>query len=417
MTYLRDNGLDWRAIDAEALLEAFLEAMDAGLRGEPDALPMLPAAFLLTDRPLRDVEVPTFDVGGTNTRSARVRFDAEGRPSVLGLRKGGMPGSRGAVSLEAFYAQLLEVLTPNIRPGESLGYCFSYPVDLQGRLLFWTKGIQADSVVGSNVVAGLADALEANGRPGCVVRVLNDTVATLLAAQAMPGSEACAGLVGFILGTGSNTAYAERTERVPKCPGLAPGAYVPINCESGNFAHFPRSRFDEEYEAASGNGRGLWERTLSGVNLGALGTIVLRDAARDGILRGRRGAAAQTQADPNSALDDFGAGRTPDVFPCADAQEAETVRALLRPLYERAAVFAAIDIAAAALASARARGRDKGLIRVNADGSTFWKTACVPFVSMVGRTLDALLAPRGFAHEIVRVEDAPLIGAALAAMR
>ena len=58
---------------------------------------------------------------------------------------------------------------------------------------------------------------------------------------------------------------------------------------------------------------------------------------------------------------------------------------------------------------------NRGVIRVNADGSTFWKTACVPFVDIVRKTVDKLLGPRGFSCELLQIDDAPLVGAALAA--
>ena len=412
MGFLQDNGFDPWAIDAKALLEAFLDEMEAGLRGEGD-LPMLPADLRLPDGAIRNVEVPAFDVGGTNTRSARIRFGSDGAATVGGLLCGHMPGSHGFVTHAEFYRILCDVLTPNVRPGETLGYCFSYPVDEAGRLLYWTKGIQAEDIVGTNVRDGLADALAARGLPGCEVRVLNDTVATLLAVYALAGTEDCAGAVGFILGTGSNTAYAERAERIAKRPGLAPG-FVPVNCESGNFSRFPRSTFDEAYERASGTGRGLWERSMSGVNLGALGTLILRGAAQAGLLSPGLRDAVNARDFTNIELDDYCAGRRDDVLPC-NAADARSVRALLLPLYERAALFAAIDIAAAAVSSARAKGRRSGRIRVNADGSTFWKTACIPFVDRVRGHLEALLGPRGYDCEIVRVDDAPLVGAAIAA--
>ena len=412
MGFLQDNGLDPQAIDAKALLEAFLEEMEAGLRGE-GGLPMLPSDIRLPDGAIRDAEVPAFDVGGTNTRSARVRFGSDGAATVHGLLRGHMPGSQGRVTHAEFYRVLCDVLTPNVRPGERLGYCFSYPVDEAGRLLYWTKGIQADDIVGTDVRDELAAALADRGLPGCEVRILNDTVAALLAVYALAGTEDCAGAVGFILGTGSNTAYAERAERVAKRPGLAPGL-VPINCESGNFAHFPRSTFDEAYERANGTGRGLWERCMSGVNLGALGTLILRGAGQAGLLTPGLRDAVNARDFTNIELDDYCAGRRDDVLPC-NAADARAVRALLLPLYERAALFAAIDVAAAAVASARAKGRRSGRIRVNVDGSTFWKTACIPFVERVRGHLAALLGPRGYDCELLRIDDAPLIGAALAA--
>ena len=413
MGFLQDNGLDLQAIDAQALLETFLGEMGAGLHGE-GSLPMIPSDLHLPEGAIRDAEFPAFDVGGTNIRSARVRFGSSGAPTVEGLQRGFMPGSRGHVTHAEFYRILCAVLTGNLRPGETLGYCFSYPVDEGGRLLYWTKGIQADDIVGTDVRDDLAAALAERGLPGCRVRILNDTVAALLAAYAHGGTGDYAGVVGFILGTGTNTAYAERAERIVKRPDLTPGALVPVNCESGNFARFPHSAFDEAHERAIGTGHGQWEHCISGAHLGNLGTIVLRAAADAGLLSPGLGDTVRSRGFSNIELDDFCAGRRDDVLFCT-AAEARAVRALLIPLYERAALFAAINVAAAGIASARARGRDAGVIRVNADGSTLWKTACIPFVDRVRGHLETLLGPRGYTAEILRIDDAPLIGAALAA--
>ena len=413
MTFLQANGFDEKVEKAEEILKAFREEMTRGLLGE-GRLPMLPAGFAMSEKTPCACDLPAFDVGGTNTRSARVRFDETGVPTIQNQLKGFMPGSRGEVGPEAFYRILCDVLAPNLRAGEHLGFCFSYPVDAAGTLLYWTKHIQAPALSGTNVVAGLAAALEGRAIRNVSIRVLNDTVAALLAAYAHQTSETRAAYVGFILGTGTNTAYAESSGRILKCPTLPPGAMIPINCESGNFANFPLSRFDERHEAVSGNGRAIWERCISGVHLGGLGTEILHAAAestelfsaglRDDVL---------SRTFTNIELDNFCAGTSPDLFACS-ATEAETIRSLLCPMYERAARFAAINMAAAALQSAEARGARGGVCRINADGSTFWKTACVPFREIVRAQLEALLKPRGFSAEIVQIADAPLIGAAIA---
>ena len=413
MKFLQENGLDPHALDAETLLGAFREEMRRGLRGQ-GPLPMLPAGFPLRDAPPKTCEIPAFDVGGTNIRSARIHFAASGAPSVRNLVRGAMPGARGRVSEEEFYGALCDALLPNLRAGERFGFCFSYPVTPEGELLFWTKGIQAPDIPGTNVLEGMVRRLAARGCPNAGARILNDTVAALLAAYAHPATRPLAGHVGFILGTGTNTAYAEAAEAIVKCPDLPAGTRIPVNCESGNFARFPRSRFDERYEALNGNGRAQWERCISGVHLGPLGTLVLRTAAEEGLFAGGLRDTLLARDFSNIELDAFCAGQRPDLLPCSGA-EAQRIRELLCPMYERAARFAAVNIAAAALASAEAQGSQGGLIRVNADGSTFWKTACVPFVDIVSRQLRALLEPRGFDFELVRLEDAPLIGAALAA--
>ncbi len=411
MTFLQRHGLDPEAIDAEVLLEKFRAEMARSLRTKGD-LPMLPAGFLLKQEAPRNCELVAFDVGGTNTRSARIAFDANGCPTVLNLLRGKMPGTQAAVDHETFYAQLCDVLTPNLRSGDRIGYCFSYPVTASGQLLFWTKGIQAPNEVGRNVVSDLLEALEQRELNACSVQIVNDTVAALLAAYAHDTSHTYAGYVGFILGTGTNTAYAETTKNLAEAyPG---GAFMPINCESGNFRDFPRSDFDDRYEAKSGNGRAQWERCISGVHLGALGTIILHMAAEEGLFSTRLAAAIKSRAYDNVELNQFCTGEAPELFPCT-AEEAETLKGLLRPMYHRAARFAAINIATAALRSADARGATSGIIRINADGSTFWKTQAVPLKEIVCKELEALLAPRGFTFEIVQIDNSPLIGAALAA--
>ncbi len=411
MKFLQSNGLDLATLNAEALLSAMRAEMNRCLAESGD-LPMLPSGLLLTQHLPKDCEVAAFDVGGTNTRSARVRFDACGRATVHHLVKGKMPGVTAPVDHTAFYQQLCEVLVQNVHAQEFLGYCFSYPATPEGQLLFWTKNVQAPQEVGRNVVEDLKAALAERGMSGCRVRMLNDTVAALLAAYAH--DEPCAGYVGFILGTGTNVSYAETTERILKCPTFRKNAFMPINCETGNFRAFPMSRFDERHEAYNGTGRAYWERCISGGHLGDLGTEILHAAAEEGLFSKGLCETMRAHRYTHVELDQFCAGVQPDVFACT-SDEAHTIGTLLRPMYERAALFTAVNIASAGLQSADARQMTSGKIRVNADGSTFWKTQSIPFVATVKKHLDALLVSRGYSYEIVQIEDAPLIGAAIAA--
>lgn len=414
MQFLIENGFDVNVPAAETILADFRDEMQRGLAGE-GTLPMLVSPFPMRQQPPASCDIPAFDVGGTNVRSARVVFDETGRAEVRNILRGRMPGSQGPVDRAAFYQTLLEVLQPNLRAGEKLGYCFSYPATNEGKLLFWTKGIQAPEIIGTNVVDGLTEALAAAGTPGCSMTILNDTVAALLAActhrAGAPGN--CAGYVGFILGTGTNAAYAERGAAIPKHPGLDPEALYPVNCESGNFTRFPRSRFDEIYEAESGDGKGQWERCFSGVHLGPLGTLILREAAAKDLFSPGLADFIRSRTFTNPELDDFAAGKKPDLFPCT-ADEADLLCKLIRPIFVRAARFAAINVAAAALQAADARGAYSGTFRINIDGSTFWKTASVPFLHLFNEQLTAILRPRSFSSRIIHIDDAPLLGAALA---
>jgi hexokinase len=53
---------------------------------------------------------------------------------------------------------------------------------------------------------------------------------------------------------------------------------------------------------------------------------------------------------------------------------------------------------------------------VNVDGSTYYRTLTADFKNLVQRELKALLAPRGIAYELIKVEESPVIGAAVAGL-
>ncbi len=413
MKFLQENGIDLAALDLPALLERFRASMREGLAG-CGPLPMLPSSLQVPEHVPTTGDYPAFDVGGTNTRSVRVAFHADTLPTLHNMIRGKMPGATAPVTADAFYAALCEVLVPNMKAKEHLGYCFSYAFDSQHRLMHWTKGIQAPEIVGTDIVQGLKDALATRGIDQTQVAILNDTVATLLAAYAAAGQKKYAGYVGFILGTGVNVAYAEVAEKIVKSPTLPKGQRFPINCESGNFTDFPRSRFDICYEARNGNGKAFWERCISGVHLGPLCTEVLRCAAEDGLLSEKMAAYVQSTTFNFVDLNHFAAGTLPTLFDTT-CEEQALIRSWILAMVERAACFAAVNIAAAGLASAEALGSTGGTILVNADGSTYWKTNCIPFAERIASLTRALLAPYGYNLHVIQMQDAPLIGAALAA--
>ena len=85
------------------------------------------------------------------------------------------------------------------------------------------------------------------------------------------------------------------------------------------------------------------------------------------------------------------------------------------PLYERAAVLTAVNLASAIIKTGA--GRDPARpVCVNVDGSTYYRTLTADFQNLVQRELKALLAPRGIAYELIRVDESPVIGAAVAGL-
>ena len=234
--FFRKHGFS-AAVDADALLAEFDRQMDEGLAGRASSLSMIPA-YLNVDK-----EVPTespvivLDAGGTNLRVAVVWFDRAGTPRVEDFQKYKMPAADGKpLGADEFFDTFARFLKPVCQRAEAVGFCFSYPTeifpDLDGKLLRWTKRIDAPEVVGTRVGSRISEALFAKTGRRLALRVLNDTTATLLAGKTAGLSRRYSSYVGFILGTGTNTAYLERNARIGKVAGLDPAGSTIVNVES-----------------------------------------------------------------------------------------------------------------------------------------------------------------------------------------
>lgn len=422
--FLVDNGLRVAALDPEALLRDFDREMARGLEGAPDALPMIPA-FITIDRPVpADTRVAVMDAGGTNLRVATVWFDTQGKPHIEDYTKTRMPGVQSEIGADAFYEAVAELLAPLAAKATTIGFCFSYPAeitpDCDARLLRWTKQIKAPAVVGTMLGSGVRERL---AQRGCDrrVTVLNDTVATLLAGKSAGVARRYSSYVGLILGTGTNTAYVERNASIRKRHDLDPTGAMIINVESGGFSKAPQSRFDKLFDATTADcGAYTFEKMISGAYLGGLGGTILKEAAKAGLFTPATAQAVLAMPTPSSKdLDLFcyNPYLPPESFaalPLTEDDRRIAVQACT-PIYTRAALFAAVNIAAAVIRTGA--GQDPlHPVAVNIDGSTYYRTAAASFASRVQGHLRDLLEPRGLHCELIGVEDAPIIGAAVAGL-
>ena len=409
-------------IDRQAMTAAFLSEMEKGLRGEESSLRMIPAYVGVDGKVPAGSKVAVLDAGGTNFRSAVVSIP----PKVEERRNQPMPGSRSSVGEDEFYEAFVAELK-RVAPfanARRFGWCFSYNADvtpeLDAKLNCWTKGIQAPAIVGQYVGSELAKRMG-----GGTIAVVNDTVATLLAAKATEGDRAYSSYIGFILGTGTNTAYVEKNRNITKVKGLDEGGSMIINAESGSMDKVARSRFDEAMDQKQPDpGHNPFEKMIAGGYLGPVGLEILKAAAKDGMFSPK---AAQAIAGLGTLetmdLDNFCAGRRVEgrenaldgIF--ADPGDAGVARRLGVPVFERAAVLTAVHLAAFCIKTGE--GADAAApIAINADGSTYYKTRAIAFDATVRRELDDMLVRRRNIHyEIVpQVEDAPMVGAAIAAL-
>ena len=419
--FLRRHGLGASLVDVATVQASFLEEMEAGLAGAPSSLAMIPT-FVTTDKPVPpNTPVTVMDAGGTNLRVATVQFSESGVPEISGFRKFPMPGASRYVSKDGFYQSLAEVLQPLAEKAERIGFCFSYATeitpDCDGKLLYWTKEIQAPDVVGTFVGAELNRKLVPMGCGGKRIVILNDTIATLLAGKSFGSARRYSNYTGVIVGTGSNTAYVEANARIAKVPDLPAGAMA-INLESGGFGKCPRSDFDEMLDATLANpGKQTFEKMISGGYLGGVGLQVLRTAAAEDLLSPAAGTVINTWKDLSTIdMDDFLANPfragpfRQEAFSSADL---EMMLWLCAEVVRRAAVLIAINISTPVLKT----GSGKNPLHpvcITVDGSTFYKTTNLK--SLVEENLRRILGRRGVHFEVLKVEEAPLIGAAVAGL-
>jgi hexokinase len=424
--YLRRNRLSAEGLDPARTCAAFVDEMTRGLQARPSSLPMIPTYIETAREVPRGEKVIALDAGGTNLRVALVGFDDKGAPVVEGLSRHRMPGVDQAIGRDEFFRTLAGFVLPFAGRASKIGFCFSYPAEItpqkDGRLIQFTKEIKAQGVDGELIGAGLARALTDAGSPGQPrIVLINDTVTTLLAGRnALPGRRFDS-FVGVVCGTGFNVAYVEANALITKTKGLDPSAFQVVNTESGSYGRDTLGPVDDGFDATTINpGRYRHEKTISGAYLGALCLFAAQAAARDGALGPGAGPVlAAVSSLSTRELNDFLLNpddqRTPLGGTCATLPGAgPALYALCDSIVERAAAHVAVNLAAVVLKTGK--GLDPRYpVCITVDGTTFWQLRA--FRSRVESFLRRMLAgKRARAWEITGVEDAPLLGAAIAAL-
>lgn len=374
-------------ISPEESLTALLTGMELGLKGEGN-IPMLPSFLSVPAAVEPGAACCVLDAGGTNLRTARAVKTVSGW-RLEGLARRSMPGTEGEVSCAGLYGALAAPVR-DLGNFEKVGFCFSYNVtmdrSLDGKLDCWCKEVRAPEAVGQPVGSSLKAAL---GEECKSVRVLNDSVAAMLGAGDVQ--------VGAILGTGINVCYLEQCRDIPKVPGNLKSDSMIISTEIGEFAGFPKSDFEAAVIAASDEpGSAHAEKQCAGGYLGDVISAIWSAAAEAGIL----------PADFRNRGSDL-------VFVSRALTGEETLpeaaAELARQAISRAARIAAVLCAGPILKAARSRDT----VRMAVEGSQYWRLT--GFREAFHGCLEELLRPRGIRCEIVRQENACLIGAALAA--
>jgi hexokinase len=438
--FARFYGFHYTICDPATLVRDIRVDMERGLRGQSSSLAMIPSYISPVTRVPPGKTVLALDAGGTNLRAALVRFDEHGKAVAEGTEKAPMPGTRGPVRAEAFFDEIAALTAPLIERAPDIGgigFCFSYPMEMteeaDGVLLAFSKEVDAPEVIGKSIGQGLRAALARRGvkAPGRIV-LLNDTVATLLSGLAAipPNGGLLRGedrygagggpVIGFILGTGFNTAYPERS--IPKIGFDSPGGGQIVVCESGNFAHRYVGVLDREYDETTKNpGSYTLEKAVAGAYLGPLTFHILKQAVRDGLLQFKR--SDEFLAWPTLQTRDLNTfmyaplaaeGPIGELFGPDERDALASFVYLASIVTERGALFAAAVVAA--MVERAAAGHDPFVpVRIAVEGTTYMvykgmRDALESYLHTM------LFAEKPRSYVVAPVEQASLFGAAVAAL-
>ena len=422
--FLKRHMLSASSVDEDKTLDFMLSEMEKGLAKENgSSLQMIPT-YVSTDADIvPGKSVIVMDAGGTNFRTCLVTFDENKQPVISDFCKVGMPGIKEEVSASSFYSILADNIERLIDKSDRIGFCFSYAAtiteDHDGIPIVFSKEIKAPEVIGKPLGKNLLAELERRGHDVSSKRVavVNDTVATLLAAKAGYPDNASS-YIGFILGTGTNTAYTEKNSAISKI-NLDSGREI-VNVESGCLA-LELGDLDKEFVSGTKDPAKYWfEKKISGAYLGPFAAHVIEAAIKEGVLTesfGERFSAILPLDTTRMShyLEDCHNPEYDLVKAVGDNEEdAAALYKIIKAVIERAGKLTAINLTAAVLKSGEGKNPRYPVV-INADGTTFYKTAFLEFYTKL--YLDELLEKKhGRYYEMVRIDNSPTLGAAIAGL-
>jgi hexokinase len=422
-------------IDVAGLCDVFESEMAKGLAsyGSDSTLMMIPTYIAIEENIPANEPIIAIDAGGTNFRTAMVRFDGAMNCVIDDFSNYPMPGSHGEISKEEFFSTIYGYVEPLLDKSDRIGLCFSYPTEIQpnrdGRVISMSKEIKVAGLVGELINENLLNVMrERRGAsaPAKSIVQLNDAVATLLGGKASFPNRAFESYIGMILGTGSNTCYIEDVANIGKLrapAGAGERGNMLINIESGSFGKAPRGPIDDSLDRRTKDrGQYLFEKAISGAYQGPLLVEIVRQAAADGLFGGAAEAAeklAGVERLTSKEIDDFlfyPFGDNALAVCCrGDGDAALTLYWLIDAMFERIAIFAAANISA--VLKKTGKGKNPVMpVCVTADGTTFYKSKLLrPKLDYHIRSFTN--GRLGLHCEFVKATNGVLAGAAIAALQ
>lgn len=423
--FLKKYQMDYLDVDIDTIIDSFMTEMQRGLAGKKSTLDMIPTYIEVEAEVPANKRVIVADAGGTNFRVATVYFDNGKKPVIENLRMFKMPGIQHEISKDEFFKIMAGYLKDVIGVSPSIGFCFSYAVEIfpskDGRLIRFSKEVKAKEVEGQLVGENLNRALVSMGLSGEKhIVLLNDTVATLLAGVGYK-NKTYGSYIGFILGTGTNACYIEKNSNIKKTEGLDAAKSQIINTESGNFGRLKQGKIDVAYDKSTVNpGVHKLEKMISGAYLGPLCLRTIHKACVENMFSTDVAGALWQMSDLETKyMNDFllypyGENILANACKQGSVEDILTLYYIADRLTERAAKLTAINLSAMAIKSGQGTDPTKPICIV-AEGTTFYQMKGLK--SRVEFYLKQYLENKlGIYYDIISVENATLIGAAIAGL-
>lgn len=340
-----------RIVPAE-LAGAMAEDMRRGLKGEKSSLPMI-ATYLSNDGTVPEGAcAAVIDAGGTNFRSALVRFTRDGY-QVEELGRWKMPGIDKPCTWNEFIAFTADHIQHLMDRTDVIGFCFSYNAeitpDMDGKVKRIDKEVVISGCEDQLVAASLKEELSRRGIEGKKIVILNDTAAALLGGTVTLDKSAYSGFIGQISGTGTNTCTSVPREMIEKL-GLKGSRGMLVNLESGMYNGIESGDFDLLLDRESNNpGDKDFEKKTAGVYLGELCRLMLLAAGEEGFISADSLEKARALGHIDSAvIDAWSAGDRLDEI-AANPADGDFAQELSLSLFQRSARCMCVNLLAIAL--------------------------------------------------------------------
>ncbi len=389
----------------ESITNILLEDMKNGLSKDAEnisSMDMIPIWKNITTKSPKNKSVITIDAGGTNFRTALVQFSNEGKAEIHSFLKYKMPALDYPMTNDQFFDKLAEYLRPLKNKAEYISFCFSFAIkiypDGSGEAIKLSKEIKLPELSGKKINEELLKALEREGWTSIKkIVMVNDTACVLQAGAINEHSENFTGFIGFVLGTGLNSAYIEN-EKIEKLfnsedkfkeinKELIPEAQI-IVCESGKCKKIPQSDFDKELSQKSKLADEYFlERMCSGRYLGELCSIILRTAGHEELFTEDTNKKITSSKDfTTEEISTFLTenkelikNNQTTVFTDYTYEDCKKIYALCNAVFKRAGILSAGILASAAIKMCNSKSKKNTqnkshqLVCISADGSVFLK--------------------------------------------